>query len=797
MDTAPLVSIVIPAFNDRLEIATALESCLRQTLPRLEIIVVDDASTDATADLVAEFAARDSRIRLIRQKRNRSALQARRVGVLAARAEHVLFLDGDDELVEQAAELALSTATATGADLVRFGVTVVRRDGTTGGRFEDRLQPSPGRLEGPDVLRGLFPVGRPAQGQLWRALFRTRLLRDAYALVPEDLVLPRVNDLPIAFLAAALATSCEAVPDRLYRYHFGSGGSGQRIDDMERVVFYASAIHSIGAIASAVSTVAARSATPDVVSAAYASAREFILGYTTSYIAQHTRSDLLTAAFAHLCTRAPLRDIVRATAEHFPKALDVLAEHTGGVNLGERPVASVLLATNTVRTGGVSGVVQSQARLLQRAGFRVTIAALESGSDTSALPDGVDLVEVPDGNLATRLAGWSQMCRQYEIDVVIDHHWLYSRNWPVFALAARAEGVATIGWAHNFAGRPILLGLNRLDFQTRHLGSLATLVVLSPLDVAFWKLRGARSVVYLPNPPSPLLLGAAAGSSRRAIAGRRLELIWWGRLDQRTKRVTELVEVAAHLRDMGIDFRLRIVGPDWNDMTAEKLTALACERGVADRVDAVGPLHGQDLVDAVESSDVFVNTSIIEGYPLTIPEAQSQGLPVFMYELPWLSLADGNDGIVAVRQGDAAGLARRIAEVARDDDRYIALSAGAVAAADRELTRDYSTLYQRLLENQLPAEHSPEPTIHDAQQLIDLMIEFAEDRAEEAWRAPSSFAQTDERATASHARSARTEGATPRSELVRWITPVAQTLVRVVPPLRPLAFRVKHVLLRR
>ncbi|MDF2576206.1 MAG: hypothetical protein K0S05_3118, partial [Agromyces sp.] len=114
----------------------------------------------------------------------------------------------------------------------------------------------------------------------------------------------------------------------------------------------------------------------------------------------------------------------------------------------------------------------------------------------------------------------------------------------------------------------------------RNLDALAQLVVLSPLDVAFWKLRGIGRVVYLPNPPSPLLLGSTGTVSPKvAPTGRRLELVWWGRLEQHTKKVTELIEVAAALKRLGADFRLRIIGPDWADMSAARLSALAAERG--------------------------------------------------------------------------------------------------------------------------------------------------------------------------------------------------------------------------
>lgn len=91
---SPDVSIILPVFNDAEWVATALRSCLNQTLGSIEVIVVDDASTDETASIVEEFIATDARVRLLRQGTNQSAFQARRAGILASTAPYILFLDG-------------------------------------------------------------------------------------------------------------------------------------------------------------------------------------------------------------------------------------------------------------------------------------------------------------------------------------------------------------------------------------------------------------------------------------------------------------------------------------------------------------------------------------------------------------------------------------------------------------------------------------------------------------------------------------------------------------------------------
>ncbi|MBX4905815.1 MULTISPECIES: glycosyltransferase family A protein [Rhizobium] len=90
-----LVSVVIPAFNASIYIERTLRSALRQTYTVLEIIVVNDGSTDDTAKLVAQIAMSDSRIRLLSTP-NRGVAAARNTGIEASSGRFVAFLDADD-----------------------------------------------------------------------------------------------------------------------------------------------------------------------------------------------------------------------------------------------------------------------------------------------------------------------------------------------------------------------------------------------------------------------------------------------------------------------------------------------------------------------------------------------------------------------------------------------------------------------------------------------------------------------------------------------------------------------------
>ena len=97
---APFFSVVIPMFNRAAFIARAVESCLRQEDASYEIIVVDDGSTDGSAEAVARLT--DARIRLFRQPFNQGQCPARNRGAREARGQWIVFLDSDDELADGA-----------------------------------------------------------------------------------------------------------------------------------------------------------------------------------------------------------------------------------------------------------------------------------------------------------------------------------------------------------------------------------------------------------------------------------------------------------------------------------------------------------------------------------------------------------------------------------------------------------------------------------------------------------------------------------------------------------------------
>lgn len=104
----PSLSVVMPNYNHAGYLAGAIRAHLRQSLPPLEVIVVDDGSTDGSAGLLSELARQDARLRVIRHDRNRGVNQAVATGLQAARGTHVSFSAADDLVLPDFAASALA-----------------------------------------------------------------------------------------------------------------------------------------------------------------------------------------------------------------------------------------------------------------------------------------------------------------------------------------------------------------------------------------------------------------------------------------------------------------------------------------------------------------------------------------------------------------------------------------------------------------------------------------------------------------------------------------------------------------
>ena len=118
----PKISIVVPIYKVKENLLRAcVESCLVQTEKNIEIILVDDCSKDASADICDEYALKDERIRVIHKELNGGLSAARNTGVLASKGEWITFVDGDDWIENDTCEI-VSRVSDDEVQMIFFGM---------------------------------------------------------------------------------------------------------------------------------------------------------------------------------------------------------------------------------------------------------------------------------------------------------------------------------------------------------------------------------------------------------------------------------------------------------------------------------------------------------------------------------------------------------------------------------------------------------------------------------------------------------------------------------------------------
>lgn len=131
-----LVSIVMPSFNAANTVVEAIESVLQQTYSRWELLIIDDASHDATWAIVTSMAEQDKRIRCVRLPKNSGGpALPRNVGIEKARGEFLAFLDADDHWLPEKLAIQVKSLLVTQAVLSCTGYHVIKESANLVGEF--------------------------------------------------------------------------------------------------------------------------------------------------------------------------------------------------------------------------------------------------------------------------------------------------------------------------------------------------------------------------------------------------------------------------------------------------------------------------------------------------------------------------------------------------------------------------------------------------------------------------------------------------------------------------------------
>ncbi len=231
----PLISVIIPVYNAEKYLRKCLDSVVSQTLTDIEVICVDDCSTDGSLRILREYEKNDPRVRVIHCEQNNRQAVARNIGMSVATGKYIGFVDNDDWIDSDRYEKLYKAVEEEKADIALAGSVDVYENGCV--KLYNRHTESRKVLGGVTFLQKL--VSRKIlAGEVWNAIYSFKLIKEA-GLKFQSI---RVEDFVFNLEAAAHAKTVCLTPDCGYHYVYRS--SSDKWGDEERSFYKVKGIES-------------------------------------------------------------------------------------------------------------------------------------------------------------------------------------------------------------------------------------------------------------------------------------------------------------------------------------------------------------------------------------------------------------------------------------------------------------------------------------------------------------------------------------------------------------------------
>ena len=666
------VSVLIHVHNNEKYLSDCLDSVVNQTLLDIEIICVEDGSTDNSKDILKEYATKDSRFRIIYHKKNEGLLKTRKDAALIAQGKYIMFLDSDDILFADACEKAYSAIEKKQTDVVQFGVEVFN--------VPEAHKSVPFLavkdihvLKGTNLLH-LWSDGKIRNWTTWNKIYRADICKQAFQSI-EDIYMAIGEDIYFTVCFSYFAKSFSMISDVLYKYRWGRSvlESNQGQIDLKSYKILLSGKKSLDAIIRFVQKLP----NCENYQALFQRIYNRFLSDSVAWWRNKLAINFQSEGFQYLVDNYGFKDVLCKLVETNWEVGEKLGEALSGSaffhHIKRSKHISIAAYFPRIANGGTERVVAllcnrwaSMKDEKGKALYNVFLVTDDKKySDEYELDNKVHRAYIPaieeskKGNYKKRYEAWEKIIAEYDIDIVIDNAWINPATyWDMLAVKGQPKKPAFVIHTHSFCAAPYGCAGNtalRLLYQYIICDGV---VVLSECD-KFYASAFNRHVSYIPNPI------AFNPESCHLSSYRDNTIIWVGRISDE-KQPLDVVKMMNLVVKKLPNAKLYIVGKH-REALENDMKALIDEYGLQNNIEMVG--FTLDVKHYYETASVMVCTSQCEGFSLTFGEAMAFGVPVLTYDLPWLTFVKDGRGIITVPQKCYGLLADKAVELLSDKKR--------------------------------------------------------------------------------------------------------------------------------
>ncbi|MBU7455804.1 bifunctional glycosyltransferase/CDP-glycerol:glycerophosphate glycerophosphotransferase [Leuconostoc fallax] len=229
-DKLPKVTAIVAAYNVEYYIEETLDSLVNQTYPNLEILVIDDGSSDDTLNLVNYYASKYSQIKVMTQQ-NSGIARTRNKGIMVANGKYITFVDGDDVVPKNAYEKMVESLLISDSDMVSGFVKHINSTHTyPAGMFKVAIK---------DTVRQTNIRQHPElvyETTVWNKMYRRDFLIDHNIFFPEDRAF--AEDIPFTMMAHMTARTVDIISNTVYFWRIRDRGDVSATQDRANLDFF-------------------------------------------------------------------------------------------------------------------------------------------------------------------------------------------------------------------------------------------------------------------------------------------------------------------------------------------------------------------------------------------------------------------------------------------------------------------------------------------------------------------------------------------------------------------------------
>lgn len=670
---SPKISVVVPVHNAEETIKRCLHSLLKQSFEDIEVIVVDDASTDSTLSVVNKMAAYDARLKIISYKSNKTANQARKDGVLLATGEYLLFCDADDEFLPDSFNCLYKEMSVDPVDILHFGTKVVCHNNASKSDeqwLNAHLAPYYGVIYDSDLLEACLRNNKYGP-TLWNKMYSMDIAKKAFLEV-EDGSFPRGQDIYAFFLISFYAKSYRGVAGcSCYQYNLGLGQDGLKVlhfDKFERFCSFAKVIHAIKVFL-------CKQNVFEKYSDIWLRLRSRMVGDCVNKwftkVPDNEKAQSLDLMYSTWPAWMITESVARRYWHHRLEFSRVLSK-TSLYSVVVESVKTIALYYHKLVGGGVERVMMGLAKIYVEMGCKVIIISdVQGPSDFIELPEGVQRFVIPNFGINQanqyykRAREWQKLINEQQIDIVVYNAWNTSQLlWDM--LSVKAVGSAFYIHCHSIFSYRLRENSSYFAELPNIFANADAVICLSETDKCFWQ-RFNGNVYCVLNP-----IDNAIKKERSLNKKQKKNIVLWvGRISSE-KHPEEALKVLTVLAKQIPDIMLKMIGAIDNPGLLRQMKEYISKNNLSQNVEVCG--YHEDVLPYYEESSILLSTSEVEGFPLNLFEAKAMGLPIVLYDLPYLTISDGNKGMFPVSYGNYKEAAQRIVDLLNDDQLYVTAS---------------------------------------------------------------------------------------------------------------------------